>query len=157
REALQIEIRRLSSDLGITVVNVTHDQEEALTMSDRIALLENGQLVQYAPPTAMFEAPNSKTSASFLGESNLFEGRAQQEGATLSVPVDNGRILFPSSITGLEVDSKYLLMVRPSKVHITGADSVHSDTYSQVAGIIRSIIYAGEFRKIFIERPDGSE
>ena len=68
RETMQLEITRLSRELGLTVVNVTHDQEEAFTMSDRIALLNQGRLVQYSAPEALYLDPNSETVAELLGE-----------------------------------------------------------------------------------------
>ena len=159
RETLQVEIRRLSADLGITVINVTHDQEEALTMSDRIALLERGQLIQYAAPTTMFETPNSETSASFLGESNLFEGTASPEdGASAAgIRYPDGFVRFPSSTRDLAGSGKHLVMVRPSRVSISALGAGVPPGHSIIEGQIRSVIYAGEFRKIMLVRADGTE
>ncbi|MEZ0076069.1 ABC transporter ATP-binding protein [Planotetraspora sp. GP83] len=75
REQLQLEMKRLHRELGITFVFVTHDQEEALTMSDRIALLRDGRIVQAGTPEELYERPSSRYTAEFLGESNLFPGR----------------------------------------------------------------------------------
>ena len=156
RESLQIEIRRLSSELGITVINVTHDQEEALTMSDRIALLANGSLVQFDSPTTMFESPNSRTSASFLGESNLFEGAVEQTPEGNAVPLTDGKILLPGATDDARVGEGCLVMVRPGNVRVGNPHDVHtSDSY--VHGELKSVIYAGEHRKVFIQRNDGSE
>ena len=153
REALQVEIRRLSSELGITVINVTHDQEEALTMSDRIALLEKGNLVQFDAPTAMFETPNSQTSASFLGESNLFSGVVSER----SIAVEGGTIRLPASAGELSDGAEHLIMVRPSRVHLATAQTEIEESRSQVRARVRSVIYAGEYRKVLLERTEGPE
>ncbi|MGO3147906.1 MAG: ABC transporter ATP-binding protein [Leucobacter sp.] len=157
REALQVEIRRLSSELGITVINVTHDQEEALTMSDRIALLELGHLVQFDAPTAMFESPNSRTSASFLGESNLFSGVAVQSAAGVELSYDDGCVRFPASAAEIESGNEYLVMIRPSRVHVVPVQVDISERHSRINAKVRSVIYAGEYRKLLLQRSDGTE
>lgn len=95
REAMQLEIRKLSRELGLTVVNVTHDQEEALTMSDRIALLADGRLVQYGTPDDLYVRPNSEIAARFLGESNLFTGEVRAEGGQRVLDLPYGRVVVP--------------------------------------------------------------
>ncbi|RZI89517.1 MAG: ATP-binding cassette domain-containing protein, partial [Microbacterium sp.] len=92
REAMQIEILRLSRELGLTVINVTHDQEEAFTMSDRIALLSDGKLVQYDAPEALYQSPVSEAAAEFLGESNRFSGILNIDGDRAWVDVGECRV-----------------------------------------------------------------
>ena len=75
RESMQVELRQLQREVGITFVFVTHDQEEALSMSDRIAVMEKGKVLQVADPKTLYEAPSSRAVASFIGTMNLFEGR----------------------------------------------------------------------------------
>jgi spermidine/putrescine transport system ATP-binding protein/putrescine transport system ATP-binding protein len=86
RESMQIELRQLQREVGITFVFVTHDQEEALSMSDRIAVMERGKVLQVAAPKTLYEAPSSRAVASFIGTMNLFEGRvAGVSGASVMV------------------------------------------------------------------------
>ena len=86
RESMQVELRQLQREVGITFVFVTHDQEEALSMSDRIAVMEKGKVLQVADPKTLYEAPASRAVASFIGTMNLFEGRvASVSGSTAVV------------------------------------------------------------------------
>jgi len=86
RESMQIELRQLQREVGITFVFVTHDQEEALSMSDRIAVMEKGKVLQVAAPKTLYEAPSSRAVASFIGTMNLFEGRvAAVSGGSVAV------------------------------------------------------------------------
>jgi len=155
RDALQLEISRLSRELGLTVVNVTHDQEEALTMSDRIALLDHGRLVQFASPDELYHRPADDTAASFVGESNLFRGAIREDG-TLDLPEG---IVFspPLLIDGTPVGSEAVaVMVRPSLVTIV-APGRAPEAHSRVDGRVRGIVYAGDSRKIIVETASGVE
>ena len=155
RDALQLEISRLSRELGLTVVNVTHDQEEALTMSDRIALLDHGRLVQFASPDELYHRPADDTAASFVGESNLFRGAIREDG-TLDLPEG---IVFspPLLVDGTPVGSEAVaVMVRPSLVTIV-APGRAPEAHSRVDGRVRGIVYAGDSRKIIVETASGVE
>ncbi|HIY65623.1 MAG TPA: ABC transporter ATP-binding protein, partial [Candidatus Agrococcus pullicola] len=110
REEMQLEIRRIHQELGITFIFVTHDQHEALTMSDRIALLRDGEIVQLGTPRELYSEPNSQYVAEFVGESNLFEGEVvdgrfvdAENNGTYGVPDGDGD----------------LLLVRPEHVRVT--------------------------------------
>jgi spermidine/putrescine ABC transporter ATP-binding subunit len=85
RDAMQIELRQLQRDLGITFIFVTHDQEEALSMSDRIAVMEKGRILQVADPKTLYEAPGSRAVAAFIGTMNFFPGRVLSVGATITL------------------------------------------------------------------------
>ncbi|KAM9863750.1 ABC transporter ATP-binding protein [Leucobacter sp. BZR 635] len=108
REEMQLEIRRIHQELGITFIFVTHDQHEALTMSDRIALLRNGKIEQLGTPRELYDSPNSRYVAEFIGESNLFEGRVDGDDF---VSDGGDRFGCPSGTGGL-------LMVRPEHVRV---------------------------------------
>ena len=75
REAMQIELRQLQREVGITFIFVTHDQEEALSLSDRVAVMEKGRVLQTADPKTLYETPATREIASFIGTMNFFEGR----------------------------------------------------------------------------------
>lgn len=164
REAMQIEILRLSRELGLTVVNVTHDQEEAFTMSDRIALLAKGQLVQYASPEEIYTRPSSSIAAEFLGEANLFRGtlRAAIPGSsTLEIPVPEGRVTVTGASGPLEpaVGREAVVVVRPWVIDVR---EVEPDLLPPVdacwlRGNLAAIIYAGDSQKLVIEQSDGRE
>lgn len=111
REEMQLEIRRIHQELGITFIFVTHDQHEALTMSDRIALLKHGKIEQLGTPSQLYDTPSSRYVAEFIGESNLFEGHVTGDafvttgGEELGLPVGEGE----------------LLMVRPEHVRLVAS------------------------------------
>jgi putative spermidine/putrescine transport system ATP-binding protein len=155
RDALQLEISRLSRELGLTVINVTHDQEEALTMSDRIALLDHGRLVQYASPDELYHRPADDTAASFVGESNLFRGAVRGDG---TLDLADGVVFSPPSLVdGTAVGSQAVaVMVRPSLVHIVEPGRA-PEAHSRVDGTVRGIVYAGDSRKIIVETASGAE
>ena len=102
RTEMQVELKRIQREVGITTIFVTHDQEEALTLSDRIGILKEGRLVQQGEPRALYRAPSDRFTASFLGEANFIEGEATKaglrldDGSTMPLPSDrpipDGRI-----------------------------------------------------------------
>jgi putative spermidine/putrescine transport system ATP-binding protein len=158
RESLQIEILRLSRELGLTVINVTHDQEEALTMSDRIALLADGKLVQWGSPQELYNDPTSSVTATFLGESNLFRGRVA-DGA-LELPY--GRVLVPAArhgdVRGPDT-GEVAVVVRPASVELRPAADgpPRADGVSFVPATVVANIFAGDSRKVVLEAPDGRQ
>jgi putative spermidine/putrescine transport system ATP-binding protein len=155
RDALQLEISRLSRELGLTVVNVTHDQEEALTMSDRIALLDKGRLVQFASPDDLYHRPVDDTAAAFVGESNLFRGAVLGDG---TLDLADGVVFSPPALVdGSPVGSGAVaVMVRPSLVSIVQPGSA-PEAHSRVDGRVTGVVYAGDSRKIIVETASGAE
>ncbi|WP_202980852.1 ABC transporter ATP-binding protein [Microbacterium lushaniae] len=154
RESLQVEIRRLSSELGVTVINVTHDQEEALTMSDRIALLADGKLVQLGTPTELFDQPNSELTARFLGDSNLFRGVPVESGSSTEILLPDGVVKVPG---GAAVGEECLVMVRPSRARVAPANGDLAPGLSFVKARVAAVVYAGENRRVVLTRSDGTE
>jgi putative spermidine/putrescine transport system ATP-binding protein len=116
REEMQIELRALQRRVGITTIMVTHDQAEAMTLADRVVLMNKGRIEQVARPYDMYEHPNGRFSSTFLGKANIFEGRAQQG----TVDVQGHQLPCPEgSATGAV---EYI--VRPEKVEITGGPAL---------------------------------
>jgi putative spermidine/putrescine transport system ATP-binding protein len=152
REALQLEIMRISRQLGVTVVYVTHDQEEALVLSDRIAIYNDGRIEQVGTGEELYERPASLFVADFVGESNIFRGRfeAARDGGAV---VANGRRLAVSSAaaarTGVASGSAAALIVRPERLRL-GAGA------NRLAGTVREVIYLGSLRKYVLELEDGT-
>jgi spermidine/putrescine transport system ATP-binding protein/putrescine transport system ATP-binding protein len=120
REAMQFELRQLQKNLGITFVFVTHDQEEALAMSDRVAVMSGGRILQVASPRALYEAPNCREVADFIGEMNFFAGRiALVEPKALMIEAENlTAVRVPRANPSKEraVGQSVLLALRPEKI-----------------------------------------
>ncbi|MCW2603836.1 MAG: polyamine transporter ATP-binding protein [Pseudonocardiales bacterium] len=157
RESLQIEIRRLSRDLGLTVINVTHDQEEALTMSDRIALLADGKLVQYGTPEELYSNPSNEVAARFIGESNIFTGtvHGSPRGATLSTSA--GQIILPDTASAELNGNEARIVVRPSAVTVVKASAAIDQSVCSMPGTLIANIFAGDSRKVVVDGDHGSE
>lgn len=127
RHDLQIELRILHRKLGRTFVNVTHDQEEAMTMSDRIAIMSEGKIVQIGDPRSLYEAPRSRFVASFLGKSNIFEGRLisrDAETALIEVPgcPSIRHRVSADEVLGAE-GAEVILALRPQKLKLGAGEN----------------------------------
>jgi spermidine/putrescine ABC transporter ATP-binding subunit len=123
RESMQFELRRIQQALGITAVMVTHDQEEALTLSDRVAVMNGGRILQIGTPNQVYDAPRSRFVSEFLGTSNLFEGSVadvQVEYATVTVGMNGAvyNLRVPRS-DRLQTHAPALVAVRPEKITIS--------------------------------------
>jgi spermidine/putrescine transport system ATP-binding protein/putrescine transport system ATP-binding protein len=143
REAMQIELRQLQKNVGITFVFVTHDQEEALSMSDRIAVMSNGKVLQVAEPRVLYEHPNCREVADFIGTMNFFAGRvASIEGDTIAIdagPLGTLRATVALDSSTKRVGAKVLIAVRPEKI-LLSADRADG----RIAGTIAASAYLGE-------------
>ena len=143
RERLQLEIKALHEQLGVTIVYVTHDQQEALVMSDRIAVMNGGKVEQIGTPTELYEEPASRFVASFIGESNFLSGRLLDRANGLAVVEVSGvgplRVLgHGEDATGAEV----VVTVRPEK--IVFADEAGDAQVNAVAATIESVVFVGD-------------
>ncbi|MDX5401044.1 MAG: ABC transporter ATP-binding protein [Rhodobacterales bacterium] len=117
RETLQFEITRLAHDLGITTVYVTHDQTEALTMSDRVAVFEDGRIQQLAAPDVLYEQPQNSFVAQFIGENNTLEGVVQEiKGDTCIVKLDDGEVIDAKPVNVSKVGERTRVSIRPERV-----------------------------------------
>ena len=141
RKALQVELKGLQEDLEITFIYVTHDQEEALTMSDRIAVMSEGRVEQLGTPSEVYEVPTSSYIADFLGISNLMEARAV---ASDRVAV-GGREMTCVSLEGAE--GLVTMCIRPERVELHPADFVGDNT---LHGDIERVVYAGALLNVLV-------
>ncbi len=145
REQMQLEIKRLHETLGITIVYVTHDQGEALTMSDRIAVFNDGIIQQVDPPARLYESPQNSFVASFIGDSNRLAGvvsRVADGLAFVALDDDGGPVTATPVACGGE-GSRTLLSLRPERVHIlTGEGDGGFDNVFE--GTVRELIYLGD-------------
>ena len=119
RESLRFELKRLQRELGITSIYVTHDQVEALALSSQIAVMREGQVVQLGKPRDIYENPNSRFVAEFIGTSNFLNGTVvQQDGSTVTVDTVEGRLRVSSS-AAVPVGSDAIVSIRPEAVEVT--------------------------------------
>ena len=119
REQMQLDIRALHNRLGLTIVFVTHDQGEALTMSDRIAVFNKGKIEQIGTPREIYDAPRTRFVAEFIGETNLVEGVVENmQGNQALVRLNSGHRLVAASGSGFAAGSKVLLSVRPERIEL---------------------------------------
>jgi len=145
REQMQLEVRRLQRRLGLTTLFITHDQEEALIMSDRVAVMEKGRLQQVGPPLEIYEAPANPFIADFIGESNIFSGTIEASGGdVLSVRLDGGpSIQVPSRAElAARVGERVRVMVRPERfvdLNVVGAPA----TVNRIDGLVAESAYIG--------------
>jgi spermidine/putrescine ABC transporter ATP-binding subunit len=151
REAMQLELVRLRNVVGITFIIVTHDQDEALSMANRIAVMDRGRVVQVASPAELYEFPNSRFVADFIGKINLLEARVagMDNGRLLADAPGIGRVAVPFSGAAR---SEIGLAVRPEKVKLDRSEP--SVGRLRIRGRVREIAYYGDESHVFIE--DGS-
>lgn len=151
REQMQGEIKRLHKDLGTTVIYVTHDQEEALNMSDRICLMRLGKIAQLGTPDELYFQPCNRFVAEFIGESNLISGRTSDQGRILIAR--NRSIAVPC---GARNEGEELLaMVRPEKVRICGMDERVTDGSNVLSGEVASSSFIGGMTRVLVNTENG--
>jgi putative spermidine/putrescine transport system ATP-binding protein len=119
REHMQFEIKRIAENLGITVVYVTHDQTEALTMSDRVAVFNDGRIQQLAPPAELYESPENSFVAQFIGENNTLEGVVKEisNGVAL-VQLNDGNVIDCKPVNVTKAGEKTQVSIRPERVEL---------------------------------------
>ena len=158
RQAMQVELKRIQREVGITFVFVTHDQGEALTMSDRIAVMSNGIVEQLGTPRDIYERPATKFVAGFIGTSNLFSGTVSAiDGgqAIISLGPDE-RILVPIANGQAAVGSELELTVRPEKMEITRKPP-HTTNGCAVRGTVTEVVYLGTATNYNIKTSTGAD
>lgn len=148
REQMQLEIKRLHEKLGITVLYVTHDQDEALTMSDRIAVFNNGAVQQLASPTELYESPSNAFVAQFIGENNQLKGVVAELDASRCAVRINQHLIHAKSVKVSRAGDPTLLSIRPEKI-IVEPESGYCD--NEVTGMLRELIYHGDHHRLVVE------
>ena len=146
RETLQFEITRLAHDLGITTVYVTHDQTEALTMSDRVAVFDDGRIQQLAPPDQLYEEPENSFVAQFIGENNTLMGTVSKiAGNQCEVTLDGGEIIDAKPVNVTEVGQRTRVSIRPERVEMN-KDRLSPDAHTLKAEVLEFIYMGDIFR-----------
>ena len=146
RETLQFEITKLAHDLGITTVYVTHDQTEALTMSDRVAVFDDGRIQQLAPPDKLYEEPQNSFVAQFIGENNTLEGVIKEisNGVAL-VQLDGGDLIDAKPINVSKPGERTRVSSRPERVEMN-PDRLSADAHTLKAEVLEFIYMGDIFR-----------
>lgn len=152
RKQMQLELKRLQKKLNITFIYVTHDQEEALSMSDRVAIMSDGILQQVGTPLEIYESPATKFVATFIGETNLFEGYIKDISAHhANVIIENGEVRCKAQ--GFEVGEMVAISVRPERLRYS---SEPVEGFS-VKAKVKECVYVGSVLKAIVILPDGNE
>ncbi|MEQ9260908.1 MAG: ABC transporter ATP-binding protein [Roseovarius sp.] len=156
REQMQLELRQLQRTVGITFVFVTHDQEEALTLSDRIAVMAQGRVLQLDSPSGLYERPKSRDVASFIGTMNFFEGRVKQANGTgITVEAQGlGQVTVPASEGNWAKGDTVHLAMRPEKLALS--DEEPETGMGRARGTLQNAAYLGERSHYFVKL-DGLE
>jgi putative spermidine/putrescine transport system ATP-binding protein len=148
REQMQYEIKHIHERLGVTVMYVTHDQSEALTMSDRVAVFDDGVVQQMAPPDVLYEKPDNAFVAGFIGENNRLYGTLTAvNGDTCSVKLDDGSEVTAAAINIGSVGERTTLSLRPERVII----KPDSEMPNMFEGKVAEIIYLGDHLRTRVE------
>ena len=158
RKGLQLELKRIQQEIGITFVYVTHDQEEALTMSDRIAVMNRGIVEQVAVPVEVYERPETTFVAGFIGVSNLMPGVVRSlSGDRAEVALEAG-VTVSAGANGLATGERCHAVVRPEKLDVQpkGQASAISGAAQSVDGVVVSSVYLGTATQLVVELSDGA-
>jgi putrescine transport system ATP-binding protein len=148
RESTQAELMALQRRLGLTFIIVTHDQEEAMTVADRIGVMDNGRLEQVATPRVLYEAPRSRWIAGFVGDVNLFEGQVEsrEAGRVLIATGDAGTIAVAEPRDPI-TNPAISVAIRPEKVRLSrrgpASDAANSHAINRLEGVVTDVSYLG--------------
>jgi spermidine/putrescine transport system ATP-binding protein len=154
RKDLQLELRALQERLGVTFVYVTHDQEEALTMSDRIAVMHQGKVLQVGTATEIYERPACRFVADFIGETNFLQGEVvETEGARTRVKVADGLIVVGIAPREVTPGGKVTIAIRPEKVHLRRQPP--PDDLNVFPVEVSRVVYAGPDTRVHLSLAGG--
>ena len=146
RERMQLELKDLHHRLGVTFVYVTHDQSEALTMSDRVAVFEHGIIQQLAPVDRLYEFPDNQFVAGFIGDNNRFNGVVEApSGANCRLRMSNGTVLTGVNVNSLVAGQAAVGCIRPERIHLVGRDAASDNA---VPVTVTSLIYFGDHVRV---------
>ncbi|WP_372394341.1 polyamine ABC transporter ATP-binding protein [Azospirillum sp. HJ39] len=157
RERTQFELVNIQEKLGVTFIVVTHDQEEAMTMSSRIAVMNHGVIAQVGTPTEIYEYPHNRFVAEFIGSINMFEGRVvSTEGDQVLVASEEaGCELLIAHATPAPAGSPVSVAIRPEKIALSKEPAEAGDGRNGTTGIVREIAYLGDVSIYLVQLPTG--
>jgi spermidine/putrescine transport system ATP-binding protein len=159
RKQMQLELKTIQQEVGITFIYVTHDQEEAMTMSDRLAVMRHGKIEQIGAPEDVYELPATEFVAGFLGASNLLDGELKDatDGVT-GIRVKSGELVFAKTERIPQVSDRAVRVgVRPEKITIVADDGNPPPGRNHVSGVVRMSTYIGVNYQYKVEGPQGTQ
>jgi spermidine/putrescine transport system ATP-binding protein len=155
RKGLQLELKRIQRDVGITFIYVTHDQEEALTMSDRIAVMNHGVIEQLAPPEEVYERPRTEFVAGFIGVSNLLPGQVESvSGDQVELRLDNGPTVRARG-SGVRPGQRCHAVVRPEKLQVAKVEEPAPPGMPSVEGVVEAAVFLGTATQMVVKVAGG--
>jgi spermidine/putrescine transport system ATP-binding protein len=153
RKEMQIELKRLQHETGITFIFVTHDQEEALTMSDRLAVMNGGRLLQIGSPHEIYDRPQNRFVANFIGETNFLEGRVTgRANGRVRVKLQSGAVVSANAGVGFGEKDEVTIVVRPEHASLVAANAT-----ATLDGTLEHIVYFGTDTHYHVKLAHGSE
>jgi putative spermidine/putrescine transport system ATP-binding protein len=152
REQMQLEIKQLHTRLGITVLYVTHDQEEALTLSDTVCLMNGGAIEQMGAPAELYFRPANAFVANFLGSPNILSGSVTQIGPTAKVALDGNAVISAPHRQGISVGQPIKLMIRPESIALLGAQE---SAENMLRGSVKDVIMMGAVTRYLVTTGTG--
>ena len=157
REELHLELKRIQEQLQVTMIYVTNDQEEALVMSDRIAVFNEGKIEQLAEAEELYERPNSLFVAEFIGESNIFRGSFTQSNGRSSLSTGKRKLVVSEHAEPPDEEAQSALVVRPERLKVmdTRADAESRPDQNAIQATVKEVIYLGSERKYILAHCDG--
>jgi spermidine/putrescine transport system ATP-binding protein len=157
RKQMQLELKRIQSEVGITFVYVTHDQEEAMTMSDHLAVMRHGRIEQIGSPEEVYERPATEFVAGFLGASNLLDGAVvERAGDTTRIRVQDGSIVALRTPSSMVDDRTLRVGVRPEKIRLQPGSDPVPDGWNGVRGTALISTFIGVSHQYAVEVPGGT-
>jgi spermidine/putrescine transport system ATP-binding protein len=155
RQAMQLELKRIQREVGITFIFVTHDQEEALTMSDRIAVMNEGRVEQIGSPEEIYHEPDTEFVAGFIGMANLLPASIERrDGELLVARIPGDRVVRAPAVEGLDPGGRAMLMIRPERMHLR-IDEPPAGTASVPAEVV-DLVFQGPIVRFDLRALDGS-
>jgi spermidine/putrescine transport system ATP-binding protein len=152
RKALQIELKSLQEEVGITFIYVTHDQEEALTMSDRLAVMSDGRIEQVGTPNEVYEEPQTTYVADFLGVSNLMDARAEGPDGSGRCKVRLGDFQLVAGQGESDARGEAKIVIRPERV---GLEQQGTSGENRVPGMVERVVYVGSILQVIVHLAPG--
>ncbi|HEX6329785.1 MAG TPA: ABC transporter ATP-binding protein [Actinomycetota bacterium] len=152
RKALQLELKALQEEVGITFIYVTHDQEEALTMSDRLAVMSNGRVEQVGTPSEVYEEPTTTYVADFLGVSNLMDARAAGAATDGRAMLRLGDFDLVTARNDADARGDVKVVIRPERVRLEESGSTGEN---RVPGMVERVVYVGSTMQVFVHLAPG--
>ena len=157
RQQTQLELVNTLEKVGVTCIMVTHDQEEAMTMASRVAIMSEGQLKQVGTPSDVYDYPNSRFTAEFIGETNIFEGKVahkDSEHALIDCPELPAKVYTDQQFDG-DVGQTIWVSIRPEDIDLHKEKPAHRDQHNWAKGIVKDIAYLGSFAIYHVQMENG--